>query len=576
MITPADIDAAEYVVYGSGAADLFRVHMRGPSGKGSPGQFDRALFLLGMLLSAMGHGKTHLASIHRVLTKEIPLTKQLDLGIRKVKQGQGGQPDTPWCLTVADLQNLSRRFAEVYAFTEIRCPDVAALGDKSAERARRRAALYELVDTLIDATHVPRPACSADYAIDGSGIWASERYRKNLPTAPVIEGDEDSADPQPSLPTDGIAGGQDLPVASSRRSRIRGRSDAGIGVKTSKDGGRSWYYGYELHALVRVPPESRAKERRAEPLLIERFRLTPASQDVVAPSLEIIDVVLGLGRPFRNLLADRHYSYKKYDRWLVELLKRGIDQVVSLRIDDHGFTEWDGAYIAAGWPHCPGVPPRLGIIAEPDSKAGPAEWTKFATLIEERWAYAADRRSPLTAEGKSRWACPARCGKLGCPRLPATMQVAREHNLPIVAKPPRDEDAPRICTQDSFGLHIRTPEQASLMKITQKYYWGSPQYLSLAHRRTYVEGWFGTLKGDNAADKSRGSNLFTGLAHATLEVACFAVVANIINMRSWHSQTQLGDPQHPLLADHHTHFAGHEYVTNDEYQVLMTYRDQAA
>jgi hypothetical protein len=40
------------------------------------------------------------------------------------------------------------------------------------------------------------------------------------------------------------------------------------------------------------------------------------------------------------------------------------------------------------------------------------------------------------------------------------------------------------------------------MKTHQKYYWGSRKHVALAGRRTYVEGFFGVLKGDTAANRT--------------------------------------------------------------------------
>jgi len=153
--------------------------------------------------------------------------------------------------------------------------------------------------------------------------------------------------------------------------------------------------------------------------------------------------------------------------------------------------------------------------------------------------------------------------------------VAQEGNLPIIASPPDSEDAPKMCTQDSFGLHITNNQQAILMKVYQKHYWGSPTQRKLNARRTYVEGFFGVLKGDTSAAMKRGNHLYTGLAHSTLNAAIFGMVSNIILLRSWHLETTLGDPKHPLLEPEDTDILGHMPLTREQFDMLQQ-KTQAA
>jgi hypothetical protein len=288
-----------------------------------------------------------------------------------------------------------------------------------------------------------------------------------------------------------IAVGRGYGGATPRlKPRKGGISDAAYGVKTRKDSSREWYFGYELHALVRAPdpctpdpvvegevrtpaPKTEAAKRRSEPALVERIRLTSAGQDVVSPSLDLIDSVIDSGQPIKYLLTDRHYSYKKFERWLSPLLARNIEQVVDLRSDDHGFQEWDGVLVAAGCVHCPSTPAALASIPKPDMQATEDEFEAFYDAIDERYAYAARRTLPLTPTGQSRWQCPALNGKIGCSLRPGTVETAQEFGQPIVANPPMLDDAPKICSQDSIGLQIQNDMQGKAMKVHQKHYWGS-------------------------------------------------------------------------------------------------------
>ena len=66
----------------------------------------------------------------------------------------------------------------------------------------------------------------------------------------------------------------------------------------------------------------------------------------------------------------------------------------------------------------------------------------FAAAIDARAPYAMERiQTPWqNRDGVSRYRCPASAGKVGCPRLAGSVEVAREHGLPIVT-PPETETA---------------------------------------------------------------------------------------------------------------------------------------
>ena len=555
MISPGDIRIAQHVIYDSGAADKFRAALSGGERGGRVPTFDQALFLLGMFLSAREHKMTHIRLIHTVLTEELTIPQQRIWGIRK--QRDNGDV---WVISETDLQNVSRSVKRALNYGAF-LPE--QYRNDEQEIARRKALLEELSDILIESTLIPRPANAQDYSIDESGIWASERAKRKVPdeTETIAEGDEETT-PTPVLPDEPLDDDPEdtAPVRATRAPR--NLSDAAFGVKTNKDGTRSWFYGYGLHAIVRAP-ETAQDDSRSEPPLLERVRVTPAGTDIVDVSLALIDQVLAKDEKIRYLLADRHYSFKKVERWLYPLLERGIEPVVQLREGDHGFREWEGMQFAAGHAHCPATPQHLGEIRQPTLGAKSEKWNKYEKLIAERQAYAAQRTHKLKPDGTSRWRCPALNGTVGCQLRPGTVEAARHLQLPIVASPP--EHPHSICTQDSVGVKVETSEQAVIMKTHQKHYWGSRKQVQLNARRTYVEGWFGALKGENAAGKHRGSSLYTGIAHATLEVAVFSCIANIINLRSWHEETEQGDPNHPLLTQERAEY-GFRYLTKEEYE----------
>jgi hypothetical protein len=164
-------------------------------------------------------------------------------------------------------------------------------------------------------------------------------------------------------------------------------------------------------------------------------------------------------------------------------------------------------------------------------------------------------------DGASRWECPARAGKLGCPLVAGTVEVARELTLPVVARPPRGEDKPTCCTQRTIMIKVtgaseddppRAREQhrklAQAMKHAQDEYWGDHRWQTSFDRRTYVEGMFGNLKNPNTENLHRGLFRFTGLPLVTLALTAAAAAANVRQLRNWHERTGNGDPANPLLA----------------------------
>lgn len=168
-------------------------------------------------------------------------------------------------------------------------------------------------------------------------------------------------------------------------------------------------------------------------------------RDIVDVSLELIDSVRVKRQKIRYLLADRHYSFKRIDRWLYPLLNRGIEQVVQLRQGDYGFREWDGMLFVAGHAHCPATPQHLGDIKQPGLGASHKDFEDFYKQMEVREAFAAQNTHRLTSDGKSRWRCPALDGAIGCQLRAGTIHMGRQAGAPQVKNPPKHP--PAICTE---------------------------------------------------------------------------------------------------------------------------------
>ena len=494
-----------------------------PDKRGGAGLHPRVL-VTGMLLSIDARGTATIADVHNILTHALPRELQWDLGVL------GGPEDNPRQVTINQLYKLTQRISTYLDHTEGRAP-----GLNDNQRQARRQTLAGIPTDLLANTLINRPDDAADYALDGTGIWAAERAPAAIP-ATTDEATQVNADL-----ADGTA-----PAPAKAGRGDKGASDAAFGGKTGKDGRTQMYYGYDCEALIRIPNQRPGNTARPEPSLVEQLVVLPASTHITEPCLGLIDRIIASGQHIDHLLVDRHYSYKQFEQWLSPLLARGITQVADAHANDQGFRDWDGMRVAAANFHCPATPDHLGVI--PTLGPNPTRDERRAThaRIDERRAYAMQYVERLDAGDRMRVRCPARNGTLGCPLVPGTVPAAATAGLPVVT-PPAEADRPKVCCQDTVTLHLRTDAQKTAMKLAQPQYWGSPEWGRNYARRTYIEGWFGVLKSKSSIDCRRGSHQFRGLALVTLVLACAAAVTNMRMLRKWHHETGLGDPTHPLL-----------------------------
>ena len=537
--------------------DAIRPNQRGRK------SLDPLIFLTGMQLAIDIYNVATITKIHTVLTRDLTREDQWDLGSRKIMtNGQERE------ITHNDLYALTKRISKMTDFSSKRAPLLS-----KHDRHHRRDLIDEIVAAILDTTLPARPEGSHDYALDGTGIWAAERYQRKIPT---------STPPEPQHEEEWtskfLRDGENQMPSDVRRSAVlhtpkpgkgcHGESDAAIGAKTNKEGNREYFFGYDVEAVVRVPAISTADFKvRTEPNLLERLVVIPGGTDIVSTCLRMFDRMEAKGTKIQSLLVDRHYSYKKYDRWLQELFNRGIEQVADMHSNDQGFNDWDGMKMAAGWAHCPSTPDRLGSIPTLGLTASEDEVDLFNALINERRAYMAKRINPMSKEGKIRFGCPALDGTVGCPLRPETMATATLLNLPIVVGPPAEVGRPTICTQKSVQLHVTTEAQKRVTKMYQRFYWGSKQWRLSYARRTYVEGWFGVLKNTTATGFHRGSHQFKGLPLVSIVLAMAAATTNLRLLRAWHDETGLGDTAHPLLKSDAVFF-GFTQLSEDQARIL--------
>ena len=554
---------------------------------------------LALLIAAAFEGSANVTAMYALATGSLPREMQWELGILTTHPRTG----KPTMLTAKQLYTMGDaidRALDPYA------------SDDEEDRARREAHLAAVTRALNDATLVVAPT-STSYAADESGIWAwikgkrkpkevpphdevealtpaqrSARRKKGIsdpeitdeeiaatdrlygptdedvdavPGEPAAEGTECRAVPPDahSVAADADADTKAEPGAdpaaepeSETTATVR-RSCFDLfarwGAKTHKTGRTTGYFGYALHALIRVPdlypelPTLRVNGKKttpadslAGPLLVEEFTVTSASTDIVDPTLAMIRRVLAKGHTFGDFLGDRHYSYKAFTRWAIVLWRMGIKPVLDMRADNHGPFDYNGATVIDGTPHC-GVPEGLKLILAPGLNATAEAEKQFSVHIDQRAQYALERIATAPSNsGATRWRCPALSGSVGCPRRPLTSEVAVKNDLAIVEPP---ATVTPWCTADTAGIPA-----IKQMKYQQQHYWGSRAWRRSWNRRTYVEGCFGTMKNHRTGNIHRGFMQFTGQPLVTLAVTAAVVAQNLRELESWFVRASvLNDPE---------------------------------
>lgn len=571
MISHEDVAAAEYLIRETKAlVALTEGLRRSPRGR-KPNDRALELLLIGLFLSIQDRGVATVLGAHRTLTEELPLDEQLRLGVRFQVDGK---MET---ISYRELTTQADRLSDLLAYGELSTPD---LDDE--ERRRRQAVVTGFSNTLMDAFDFGWEVDT--YALDATGIWSWGRggKRRKPITDEEKEGEDEKAIKEVEefvLHGEGPDGRpakepSETPTPSTRkRRRRRDRTkdrwrkwqdvadapavdeddglgyttsvdpDANWGFKTAKSGEREGFFGYHEHTLVLAPEERIEDNPKTLPALVRRLELTPASKDIVDVSLRMLDSLPGI----RHVIVDNHYHYKSTDRWLDQLIRRGIHQHHDLRKDEQGFVEYDRLKWAAGHPHGPCAPDELGVIPSLPPTASKEEVDAFNEDVEKRRRYALRIVNQPGVDGVVRCQCSALAGEIGCPLREGTIEAAIALGRPVVEDPPnaeRDgEPLPRICTQ--VTATYRPPEK--IRKLQQLYYWGSKQWRRIYKRRTYVEGTYGNRKNVSTENMRRGLFQRMGLPWTNIVVSLVAAAYNLRMVQGWHDRSRDGDPNHPLL-----------------------------
>jgi len=330
--------------------------------------------------------------------------------------------------------------------------------------------------------------------------------------------------------------------------------DAAWGVKTHKTGRDEAYFGYELHAVVRVGPLGGPPN--GTPCVAERIVVRPASTNATADVLAALRRMQDADLRVRDVIADRGYSYKV--DWTPGLIALGLDPVHDLHANQYGARGTHaGARIITAVPHCPAMPTPLDDIRRPERLAAGPELERFKTAIAEREHWALRRIALPDPTDKERYECPARVGKIKCPLHKPSLKLGVE--LPTVTDPPPDPDNLACCSQRT----ITVPGTVDA-KARQRHYWGSAEWIGAFSRRSRVEGWFGNLKSENTEALGRGAFRVMGIAKTTIMLGIYSAATNMRLLRTWAKRTNDTDELTDLIVPIHTSVpAGIDLVTGE-------------
>lgn len=530
MIRRTVLDRTVALVRKSGVHTDLQNRLRPEGAGGRPRQLDIDVFLSAVILAAGTKKSLALTNVHELLTKDIARSAQIQYGIRWTDTSGARR-----CLTLRQVRYLLEAIETKLAYTEGRAPKL-----NNGDRQERQEALQSVMDKLIDAASLDAHEPADRLALDATALETWGRGKRRKKATPVADGEVTDAD------LDALK--LDVGVSFD--------PDARWGYRTrTYDNKTTQCFGYDVFAVTRMPKVGGSP--LDGPLLTVRVVVTPASTDVVAPALGMLDRLTDEGRPAVELAADRAWSYKLPDRWADELRGRDIEAVLDLHHNDYGVRDFEGIRMVAGTPHCPSMPDELIDIRRRAQLSVGAERPKmtaqqrrerqqrqdeldtFAANIAERETWAFRRVAGPDETGKERWECPAQAGKRVCDNCPLSQMFPA--GTPTVEEPPALETAPKCCTQRTVTIPgTVTP------KIRQRLYWGSPAWIASFNRRTYIEGLFGNWKSPKTENVRRGWTFVTGIVKISLMVACVTVAANLRLLRKW--ADRVGDHSDPVTA----------------------------
>lgn len=170
----------------------------------------------------------------------------------------------------------------------------------------------------------------------------------------------------------------------------------------------------------------------------------------------------------------------------------------------------DGTY------YCPCMPEPLVNIRLHGPGQNATDTTKMATEYDKRKPYAATRYARVKDKDQTRWQCPARAGKVRCPRVPESLRA--DHTHPTIT--PTGAPGP-ICEQSTVTI-----DNDDNIRDRQTVTYGDTTWVDLKGHRSQVESANAQFQ-RGPCDVDRDYVRCRSLAKATMAYGFAAIAINL-------------------------------------------------
>ena len=313
----------------------------------------------------------------------------------------------------------------------------------------RAASLRSVLDDILAASIPDAWPTSGCYAIDATGISSWSRQNRSW-TDKTIATDPDAA----------------WRAITSRKVAYGDKN------QVTQFADKAWY-GYWLHAVVRVPAMLPAHRLTATPSFIERIDLTSAGSDMALDADHLVTrmtadhearaLASGTDAPPRgDLLVDRAYS-QGFETFLAPVRSLGYAPHFYLRTDQQTMKGQQservrGMLVIDGQLYSPAMPARLHAIPTPAYPSPMAVLDAWAVAVSEREQWRIHVRDDSARSGKVQLECPAANAirALRCPLKKLSMDLPVERgNYP-------DRETVTARASAAPALHLRVERLAAL------------------------------------------------------------------------------------------------------------------
>jgi hypothetical protein len=302
-------------------------------------------------------------------------------------------------------------------------------------------------------------------------------------------------------------------LASPSRPPISGRPskdpDAGVYARDSYVG-----WGYEAEIVLAANIDAQL------PPVAVGMAVHRPGQDPGGHARQVLEHIVRRGHPTRYLAADRAYNNSKPETFQLPVRLLGYEFAFDYRVDQLGYQE--GHYrgipqVDGAWMCC--ETPDALISAELDYRQGRIDEVTRDALLAARERYVMVRKQRGRNGQPDRFICPARAGRLRCPRYRTTVIS----DAPPVVPTGRSNHHAASCTQDSVSIPVEIGAKHAQHAILGPQQWAR-LYKPL---RSWIEGLNGVAKDrayEGIGDAQR--RRVRGLIPQSILIACLIAAMN--------------------------------------------------